>query len=75
MEFDKTIRELKYVGAKIEEKTLVCQLLLSLPESYEALITALETIEPEQLTVSKVKSRLLDEESKRKGIEEYDTKV
>lgn len=67
--FDKTVRDLKSVGAKLEDLDIVCHLLLSLPESYGNLVTALETLEPEKLTIEFVKSRLLDEYSKRGNVD------
>lgn len=65
--FDKTIRDLKSIGAKMEDMDVICQLLLSLPKSYDNLVTALETMNPKELTLEFVKSRLLDENGKRDG--------
>lgn len=65
LQFEKVLREMKAAGVKIEEEDVVCQLLLSLPKSYDALITALETIQPDQLTLEYVKKRLMDESAKR----------
>lgn len=62
-EFDKTIRELKAIGAKLEEMDIICQLLLTLP--YNNLVTAIETLNPETLNVDFVRSRLFDEYCKR----------
>lgn len=66
IKFDEVVRELKYVGTKLEETDIVCHLLLSLPKSYDAIVTALETVEPEKLTLEFVKGKLLDHEMKRK---------
>lgn len=66
LKFEKIVRELKSVGAKIEEEDTICQLLLSLPKSYEAVVTVLETMKPEQLKMEFVKGRLLDSDTKRK---------
>lgn len=63
--FDKAVRELKSIGATLEEIDVVCHLLLTLPESYDGLVTALETLDPEKLTLDFVKSRLMDEHGKR----------
>lgn len=65
LQFEKVLREMKAAGVKIDEEDVVCQLLLSLPKSYDALITALETIQPDQLTLEYVKKRLMDESAKR----------
>ena len=67
--FDKTVRELKSIGATLENLDIVCHLLLSMPPSYENLVVALETLEPEKLSITLVKSRLLDEYTKRKQSE------
>lgn len=64
-EFDKTVRELKAIGAKPEEMDIICQLLLTLPRSYNTLVTAIETLNPETLNIDFVRSRLLDEYNKR----------
>lgn len=66
-EFDKLIRELKSTGATLEETDVVCHLLLTMPSQYNMLVTALETISPENLTLSFVKARLKEEESKKKS--------
>lgn len=64
--FDSLIRELESVGSKVEESDEVCYLLLSLNQKYEAVITAIETLNTE-ITMDFVKSRLLDEEMKIKS--------
>lgn len=60
LEFDKLIRDLKATGAKIEDEDVVCQLLLSLPKTFESVSTALETLSLDKLTLDFVKGRLLD---------------
>lgn len=67
LEFDKTIRDLKAIGSKLEELGIVCHLFMTLPKVYDNVVTALETIEPDKLTLDFVKSRLLDEYGKRQG--------
>jgi hypothetical protein len=64
IKFDAMIRELKAVGATMEEYD-VCHLLLTLPPEYEMLVTALETLSSEKLSLSFVKNRLFDEETMR----------
>lgn len=50
LRFEKILRELRTAEANMQEEDVVCQLLLALPGSYGALITALETIQPQQLS-------------------------
>lgn len=63
--FDKNVRDIKSIGATMEEIDIVCHLLLTLPKSFDTLVTATETIDPENLTLQFVKSRILDEFEKR----------
>jgi hypothetical protein len=58
LEFEKVLRDLKSVGAKMEEEDIICQLLISLPMSYEQIVTALETMKAEELTMEFVKGGL-----------------
>lgn len=67
LKFDRTVRELRSTGATLEESDVVCHLLLTMPAEYDMVVTALETLSSEELTLSFVKNRLLDEESKREG--------
>lgn len=69
LKFDKTVRELKAIGATLEDLDIICHLLLSLPKSYENLVTALETLDADKLDINFVKSRLLDEFAKRNQFE------
>lgn len=69
LKFDKTIRELKAIGATLEDLDIICHLLLSLPKSYDNLVTALETLDADKLDIIFVKSRLLDEFAKRNQYE------
>lgn len=64
--FDTLIRELESIESKVQESDKVCHLLLSLNEEYEAVITAIETLNTD-VTMDFVKSRLLDEELKIKN--------
>lgn len=68
LKFDKLIRDLRSTGATVEEMDIVCHLLLTMPVEYNVVVTAIETLSMKDLTLSFVKNRLLDEESKRKGI-------
>lgn len=73
MKFESITRELKSVGGKLEEVNVVCQLLLTLPSSYDPIVTALETLEPQKLTLEFVKSKLLDQEMQRNNIQSEET--
>ena len=64
----KTLSEhLDAVGDAVEEKDLVIILISSLPEAYNYLITALETIAEEKLTWDYVRDRVIHEYDKIKG--------
>lgn len=69
LQFDKLVREYRSTGADLDELDVVCHLLLTLGSSYSAVVTALETMPEENLSLEFVKCRLLDEETKRKGVE------
>jgi hypothetical protein len=64
--FDNIVRELKATGATLEESDIVCHLLLTLPDSYSTVVTAIETMDAAKLNLELVKGRLLDEANKKK---------
>ena len=62
----KTLSEhLEAIDDRIEEKDLVILLISSLPDDYNNLITALETIAEDQLTWDYVRDRLIHESEKK----------
>ncbi|KAK9687589.1 GAG-pre-integrase domain [Popillia japonica] len=63
MQVETLLRELEAAGAKLDESDKVCYLLLTMPEKYSVVITAIETVTTD-ITLSFVKSRLLDAELK-----------
>lgn len=63
--FDDLVRQLKSAGGKIEEDFLACLLLLSLSEFYGIVVTAIEKLSNNSITVDFVKGRLMDEHLKR----------
>lgn len=67
LKFDKLIRELKQTGATLEETDVVCHLFLTMPPEMDTVVTALETLSKEDLTIAFVKNRLMDEETKKRG--------
>src|SRR5580765_7892186 len=50
---------------------IIALLLCSLPESYNTLITALETRSENELTIELVKGKLLDEDRRRKNAKDH----
>jgi len=64
LKFDRLVRELKMTGANLDETDMVCHMLLTMPEEYNMVVTALETLSSEKLTLGFAKTRLLDEEAK-----------
>lgn len=72
--FDELIRQLKSAGAKLEKEDTVCHLLLTIPETHNCVVTAIETLSTDKLTIEFVKGGLWDKEAKKKnnGDNSYD---
>lgn len=74
LRFDKNVRDLKAISATMENLDIICHLLLTLPKAFDNLVTALETIDPSNLSHEFVKSRILDESSKRIAVRDGSSK-
>ncbi len=61
---EKIFDQLADLGMDLEEVFRVVIILASLPDNYDTLVTALEARDEKDLTLSYVKSKLLDESSK-----------
>ena len=68
--FDECIRELSAAGAKVEPNECIYYLFKSFPEEFQPLITALENLPDETLTLDYAKSRLLNEEMRQQTIKD-----
>lgn len=64
MLFDEMIVELQAAGASLNEMSKIARLLLTLPASYDSVVTAIQTMSDENLSLGFVKIRLLDYEVK-----------
>lgn len=61
------VDQLAALGEVLKDKMIIALLLCSLPESYNTLITALETRSEDELTIELVKGKLLDEDRRRRN--------
>jgi hypothetical protein len=68
--FDDMVRQVESTGSKLKDDLLACLLLLSLPESYNTIVTVIETLSGEKITVDFV--RLLNEDLKRQEKSGYE---
>ncbi|KAL1375025.1 hypothetical protein pipiens_004765 [Culex pipiens pipiens] len=66
--FDSVVMDLRAAGAAMTETEQVTHLLMSLPRSYEHIVTVLLAME--ELTLRKAKARLLNEEVRRSEMNE-----
>lgn len=65
--FDKLIREIREAGEDLKDISVIVRLMLTMPEDYKPIITALSTKEESELTLAKVKSHLLEHELRMAG--------
>lgn len=65
--FDSLIRDFRSTGATLETN-VACHLLLTLPSEYDTVVTAIETVHADNVTLSFVKNRLRDEELKKQSM-------
>lgn len=63
--FDRKVREYKSAGGKMDDEDAVVYLLLTLPEEYDNLVTAITTMDSNKVRVDIVKSHILDEYNKK----------
>lgn len=66
LRFDRLVREVKGAGARMEEEDVICHLMITMPESYDAVTTAMEAVS-DRLTMDLVRRNYLDVEAKRRG--------
>ena len=57
LQFDKLIRNFRPTGGNLEELDIVCHLLLTMPSEYNNVVTAIETLASDKLTVVFVDNR------------------
>lgn len=67
LEFESIVSELKGAGEEVKNEDIVVNLMMGLPETYDNVVSALESFAKEDLTMERVKTRLLEEELKRKS--------
>ncbi|KXJ69949.1 hypothetical protein RP20_CCG025350 [Aedes albopictus] len=65
LKFEDLVRQLRVAGSNLEESDVCAALSLTLPESFDPLMTALENLPENELTYELMKTRLLSDESKR----------
>ena len=63
--FDEILRQLKATGVVIDQQDIICNLLLTLPKSFETVVTVIENMPSDKLEYEDVKKKLLAEEEKK----------
>lgn len=63
-EYESAVRAYKSAGGKIEDMETIIDLLNAMPQCYEHVVTALETLDEKELTLERIKSRMLEAELK-----------
>lgn len=74
-DFEEVVRQLKVTGAELDDKDLVCTLLLAMPQSLETVITILENMNPDDLTFDLAKAKLRAEVERKKAVNDDKTSV
>lgn len=64
-QFEEVLRQLKSTGVAVDED-IICNLLMTLPRSYEMVVTVIENMLSNQLNYDAIKTKLLSEYEKRK---------
>lgn len=72
-EFEEVVRQLKATETEVSDQDLICNILLSLPKSYETLVTVIENMPG--LTFEIVKKKLISEYEKRKLMGQSNEKI
>lgn len=72
VKLDECFSQLKDSDSEISDEEKINYILLSMPKSYENVVSAIETIK--DLDLNFVKNRLLGEEEKRKKMKDYENK-
>ena len=67
LKFDTKVREYKSAGGKMDDEDAVMHLLLTLPDEFDNLVTAIGTMDSDRIRIDVVKSHILDEFNKRNG--------
>lgn len=67
LKFDNVLYQLKATGADVNDKDIVCTLLMALPKSFETMVTIIENLPADELNLDLVKGKLRAEVEKKKS--------